>query len=120
MTLSGCPPLILPRNLAELHALSDMFQALADPQRLWLVCSLASRSRAVTLTEASSCCGVHLSGVSRHLARLAAVGLVNSRKQGRQVLHRLDRDNLAQLLRETADWLQAGAPCCAAETEENP
>jgi DNA-binding transcriptional ArsR family regulator len=112
------PP--MPRSVEDLRKLSDVLQTLGDPQRLWLVCSLAARREPVTLTQASACCGVHLSGVSRHLSRLVDAGLVDARKDGRRVLHTLRRRALVQLLRETADWIEGGAPCCIAQPKENP
>ncbi len=118
---SCCPPRPGERSLADLQQISAVLAALADPHRLWLVCNLAGRGGPATLTQASSCCGVHLSGVSRHLGKLRAVGIVEAHKQGREVLHRLKRAELAQTLRDLADWLDAGAPCAEAQpADHNP
>lgn len=38
-----------------------------------------------------------LSQVSRHLGRLREVGLLTSRRDGRQIYHRLDTDRLTHL-----------------------
>ena len=68
---------------------------------------------AMTVTEAAECCGVHLSGVSRHLAVLRNAGIVEARKHGREVRYSLDCGALALLLRDLADSLdRCQAVCC--------
>lgn len=108
-----------PRTPADLAMLAELLTALADPQRLVLVCNLAGRAEPATVTEASTCCGVHLSGVSRHLAQLKRAGVVEARKVGREVLYSLRQRELAATLRQVADWLEAGAPCCEAPSEHS-
>lgn len=101
----------------------ELFRALGDPNRLQLLARLAAAPGALTVTELSSCCGVHLSGVSRHLKALHAAGVLESEREGREVRYRLDCGALAALLRGLADALeQCRAGCCAApckNPEEN-
>ncbi len=98
----------------------DMFRALGDPTRLTLLARLATASAALTVTELSSCCGVHLSGVSRHLKILHDAALVHAERQGREVRYRLDCPGLSQALRGMADALdQCHASCCATPTRRN-
>ena len=61
------------------------------------------------VTEITSCCGVHISGVSRHLAKLRQVGLVTKEKSGREVRYTLNTGELTAVLRGMADALER---CC--------
>jgi len=92
----------------------ELFAALADGNRLILLCRLAIADGPRTVTELSSCCGVHLSGVSRHLAKLKAAGIVSAEKSGREVRYRLEHQSLSTTLRSLADALDA---CCPSSTE---
>ena len=93
-----------------------MFRALGDETRLALVSRLASAKGPITVTEAATCCGVHLSGVSRHLAALRSAGLVTAKKEGREVRYSLDCAALASVLRDLASALEAcSQKCCGTE-----
>ena len=92
-----------------------IFRALADPTRLALLARLASTSGPLTVTELSSCCGVHLSGVSRHLKMLRDAALIQPERQGREVLYRLDCAALTATLRGMADALEQCQASCRAE-----
>ncbi|MFK7896510.1 MAG: ArsR/SmtB family transcription factor [Myxococcota bacterium] len=98
----------------ESHLDPELFQALCDPTRLTLLARLAACGRALTVTEASECCGIHLSGVSRHLGLLKRAGVVKAEKQGREMLYRLEVETVASSLRGFADALEdcweAGQP----------
>ena len=85
----------------------ELFQALCDPMRLSLVAHLAASRRALTVTEASQCCGIHFSGVSRHLGLLKRAGVVRAEKHGREVHYRLEVGVLVSSLRGFADALEA-------------
>ena len=91
----------------EAHLEPEMFRALCDPVRLSLFAHLASFGRPVTVTEASECCGIHFSGVSRHLAQLKRAGLVSAEKRGREVHYWPDVGAVASTLRGLADALEA-------------
>lgn len=97
-----------PSCLAALdqHLQPDLFHALCDPVRLSLIARLATSDRPLTVTEAAACCGIHFSGVSRHLAVLKRAGVVRARKQGRQVHYDLEIGALAGTLRGLADALE--------------
>lgn len=94
-----------------------LFAALADPNRLTLLGRLALADGPRTVTELAGCCGVHLSGVSRHLARLREAGVVSADRQGREVRYTLDRIELVAALRRLADALET---CCPAPSEPEP
>lgn len=100
-------------NLTAARALSrrlrpELFRALADPNRIRLICRLARARRPMTVTEAATCCGVHISGVSRHLAILRRAEVVEAEKEGREVRYRLDSERLVAALQGAAEALA----CC--------
>ena len=96
----------------EGHLNPEIFRALGDETRLALIARLACATDPMTVTEAAGCCGVHLSGVSRHLAALRNAGVVTARKQGREVRYSLDCSALAGALRDLATALES----CRANT----
>ncbi len=88
---------------------NELFKALADPTRLAVVVRLACSNGPMTVTEVAGCCGVHLSGVSRHLAALKTAGLVDVERKGREARYQLRRNDLCHKLRGFADALEG---CC--------
>jgi ArsR family transcriptional regulator len=106
------------RNALVEHLRPELFRALCDPNRLTLVARLATAGRPLTVTEAGTCCGVHISGVSRHLAMLRDAGVLDATRQGREVRYELDCGALAGALREIADALESCHAVCCASTEE--
>ena len=71
------------------------------------------------MTEVSDCCGVHLSGVSRHLATLRDAGVIKAEKHGREVRYELDGERLTTTLRGLVDALEAcRASCCQGPVTE--
>ncbi len=106
------------RTALREHLRPELFRALCDPNRLTLVARLASANRPLTVTEAGTCCGVHISGVSRHLAMLRDAGVLQATKQGREVRYELDCGALASALRQLADALENCRAVCCAQTEE--
>ena len=90
----------------------ELFKALADPVRIALVCRLAVATEALTVSEVSDCCGVHLSGVSRHLSTLHDAGIVQRERVGREARYRLDCARLAQTLKAAARALDACHAAC--------
>ncbi len=104
----------------EAHLRPELFRALADPVRVALISRLALSAGPKTVTEVSDCCGVHLSGVSRHLTQLRAAGVVEATKAGREVRYTLDCEGLVELLRGLAEALEnCRAVCCAGSGETN-
>ncbi|MCP5066692.1 MAG: winged helix-turn-helix transcriptional regulator [bacterium] len=99
------------------HLHPEIFRALSDETRLHVLGRLAAADGPVTVTQVADCCGVHLSGVSRHLSILRAAGLVTSNKRGREVFYTLRSDVLTGTLRGLADAIEScRASCGAAET----
>ena len=94
----------------------EVFKALADETRLAVLVRIAVAGRAMTVSEIKDCCGIHLSGVSRHLRQLRSAGLVDAEKEGREVRYRLHADEGIALLRGLADSLEScKTKCCVEE-----
>lgn len=87
------------------HMQPDLFKALCDPRRLALLGHLAVGGPQ-TVSGASGCCGVHISGVSRHLSILRRAGVVQALKRGREVHYQIDFEMLIGALRGLADALE--------------
>ena len=100
------------RNDLERQLDPELFRALGDATRLEVLLRLAAADGPIGVTSVADCCGVHLSGVSRHLAILRRAGIVRARREGREVLYDFDAATLAKTLRSLADALEA-CPCCA-------
>lgn len=66
---------------------ADVFKALGHPARLAMVEALGAGERCVC--ELQQIVGFDLSTVSKHLSILKNVGLVYSRKEGKQVIYKL-------------------------------
>jgi DNA-binding transcriptional ArsR family regulator len=77
-----------------------IFHALADPHRRTVVERLASRGDA-TATELAAELPVTRQAVAKHLAALAAAGLVEPTRVGRETRYRLTPEPLAL----AGDWL---------------
>src|SRR6478736_3827118 len=84
--------------MARAATTSDVFNAIAEPQRRDILVLLRSGERAVT--ELAEQLGMTQPGASKHLRVLREVGLVRDRKAGRQRLYGLD----ASGLRPVHEW----------------
>jgi len=107
-----------PKNrLASLsrHLQPDLFRALSDPSRLEVLRRLAAASTPQTVTQIADCCGVHISGVSRHLTLMRRAGVVRAEKNGREMRYRLECHRISQSLRGLADALEACRTACCGE-----
>ena len=88
------------------HLRPELFKALGDPVRVEVLARLACASRPLTVTEITGCCGIHISGVSRHLGQLRDAGIVSSTKNGREMRYELNASELAGGLRSLADAIE--------------
>lgn len=81
------------RRGRELADAAPLFAALGDPARLQIVSRLCERgpSPVARLTEGS---GISRQAISKHLDALAAAGLVQDRRRGRERLWRLRPERL--------------------------
>lgn len=78
--------------MARAATTSDIFNAIAEPQRRDLLVLLRQGERPVS--ELSAALGLTQPGTSKHLRVLREVGLVRDRKAGKQRVYTLDADKL--------------------------
>ena len=79
----------------------DVFSALADPHRRYLLEALARRETA-TATELAAELPVTRQAVAKHLAALGDAGLVESTRVGRETRYRLTPAPLG----EAVEWME--------------
>src|SRR4051812_50212337 len=84
--------------MARAATTSDVFNAIAEPQRRQILVLLRAGERPVT--ELARELGMTQPGASKHLRVLREVGLVRDRKEGKQRLYGLD----ARGLRPVHEW----------------
>ncbi len=76
------------KSLAKYEVRAKIIKAMAHPTRLFLVDELA-RSGQRCVCELTEMVGADMSTVSRHLAILKGVGIVEDERRGAQVFYRL-------------------------------
>ena len=86
----------LPEDL--LTDIVSTFKALSDPTRAQLVYLLTNGE--YNVNELSENVAVSASTVSHHLAKLRAIRLVRTRREGNQVFYSIDDSHVAALFRE--------------------
>ena len=91
-----------------MERLNGLFKALGEPNRFNIFHQLCGRQSA-NVKEVASCCNVDLSVVSRHLKGLKEAGVLDARKEGKEVIYSLRGRETAALLRELADQIDR---CC--------
>src|SRR3954470_13557239 len=84
--------------MARAATTSDVFNAIAEPQRRQILVLLRAGERPVS--QLAQALGMTQPGASKHLRVLREVGLVRDRKDGRQRLYALD----AVGLRTVHEW----------------
>jgi len=85
-------------TMARAATTSDVFNAIAEPQRREILTLL--RTRDWPVTQLARELGITQPGASKHLRVLREVGLVRDRKAGKQRLYGLD----ARGLRPVHEW----------------
>ncbi len=88
------------QDTSEVH-LDAIFMALADPTRRAILSMLLEDDMAVT--DVAAPLPMSLSAVSKHLAILAAAGLISQEKHGRVKWCKLEPD----AMRSASVWMQA-------------
>ncbi len=86
----------LPEDL--LMDVVDTFKALSDPTRAQLVYLLTAQEYSVN--DLSDHVSVSASTVSHHLAKLRAIRLVRTRREGNQIFYSIDDSHVATLFKE--------------------
>jgi len=98
-------------NDNQVHVAVDTFRLLADATRLRLLWAL-SKGAELDVTSLSRIAGVARPATSQHLARLRLAGLVDTRREGRQVYYRIRGVHLRRVISEAlfhADHTISGA-----------
>jgi ArsR family transcriptional regulator len=99
------------------HFRPELFKALADPNRLWILRRLCDSPEPLTVSQIGDCCRVDLSVVSRHLTRLKEAGIVSAEKRGKEVYYSVLGESLAETLRGISEAILA-CPCCSMKEDE--
>jgi DNA-binding transcriptional ArsR family regulator len=86
--------------VARAATTSDAFNAVAEPRRRDILSFLALQERPVSEIVASL--GLEQPSVSKHLRVLREVGLVDARRNGRQILYRTN----AEAIRPLHEWTE--------------
>jgi DNA-binding transcriptional ArsR family regulator len=84
--------------MARAATTSDAFNAVAEPRRRDILNLLAIQERAVT--EIVNALDLEQPSISKHLKVLKDVGLVQARREGRQMLYKLN----AEAIRPLHEW----------------
>lgn len=87
-----------------LAAVLETFRAVADPMRAQLVYLLTQRETSVN--ELAERVPVSASAVSHHLAKLRAIRLVRTRRDGNQIFNSIDDSHVVGLFREALAHLE--------------
>lgn len=87
-------------TMARASATSDAFNAVAEPRRRDILTFLALQERPVS--DIVAALGLAQPSVSKHLRVLREVGLVDARRDGRQILYRTN----AEAIRPVYEWTQ--------------
>jgi DNA-binding transcriptional ArsR family regulator len=96
------PRRALPGSIAAgANDLSVHFEGLANPTRLMIVERLASASE-MRVSELADFCNVSQPRMSWHLRILRKAQVIRTRREGREVFCRLDRDAIADHLKSFA------------------
>ncbi len=94
------------RSLALRVRVTDVFDALGDPTRRHIVESLVRQEASATQLAAEL--PVTRQAVAKHLTALREAGIVDSRKQGRETLYRVNTEPLdaaaAWIVRVGGEW----------------
>src|SRR5438309_11193185 len=102
------PRRALPGSIAAgARDLSVHFEGLANPTRLMIVERLASASE-MRVSELADFCQVSQPRMSWHLRILRKAQVIRTRREGREVFCRLDRDAIADHLKSFARLISFG------------
>ena len=85
---------------------AELFRAFSDASRVRMV-SVLSRQEVNVSTLARSV-GISESAVSHHLRSLRQMGLVNARREGKEVYYRVEDDHIISLFEEGVKHIQHG------------
>ncbi|MFC4111070.1 ArsR/SmtB family transcription factor [Nonomuraea zeae] len=90
------------------QATHDFLKALAHEGRQQIML-LFTRGAELSVNQVAERAGISQSAASQQLALLRRGGIVTSRRDGKEVLYRGDRDSVARILGDLQDYLKF---CC--------
>jgi DNA-binding transcriptional ArsR family regulator len=73
---------------------AELYKVMANPKRLEILNSIVDRE--VTVNELSKLIGIRKSNTSQHLAYLRYVGLVTTRRQGKNVFYKITNPKIVE------------------------
>jgi ArsR family transcriptional regulator, lead/cadmium/zinc/bismuth-responsive transcriptional repressor len=85
---------------------AELFRAFSDTSRVRILSVLTEREENVNSLAAAV--GISESAISHHLRSLRQMGLVQTRREGKEVYYRVDDDHLIALFREGVKHVQYG------------
>lgn len=89
------------KSLKELRQRSEevaaLLKQLSHPQRLLILCSMAESEKSVS--EIEEACGASQSAVSQFLKGMRLEGLIDSRREGKQIYYRIVDKRVLELIR---------------------
>lgn len=92
---------VMTKNLSKLRRQSEtvaaLLKQLSHPQRLLILCSLAEAEKSVGEIEAA--CGASQSAVSQFLKGMRLEGLIESRREGKQVYYHIVDERVLELMK---------------------
>ncbi len=91
--------------------LQELFKALANENRQRLMLEVFGSGQEVTVNQAAEKVGLGQSTTSEHLAFLKRAGILVSRREGKEVYYRPDRNRILALL----DELKSCLTCCISD-----
>ncbi|RNC82736.1 MAG: ArsR family transcriptional regulator [Phycisphaera sp.] len=106
---SACKHISTPKEASRKRADMDrfldpeLFRLLSEPTRVKLLSCLIKCGRPCSVTEIAECCSIDFSVVSRHLASMAKLGVLDASKEGRTVWYEARTSEIADRFRAIAD-----------------
>jgi ArsR family transcriptional regulator, virulence genes transcriptional regulator len=97
MTLAVAPKLDLQDFAERAASASQLLKALANQNRLMLLCKLLEAGE-MNVSTLSQAIGLSQSALSQHLARMREEGLVATRRVGQTIYYRVGNPNLARII----------------------
>lgn len=90
---------------AAAQAAQDFLKALANPGRQQIMLLFAQGAE-LSVNQVAERAGISQSATSQQLALLRRGGIVTSRRAGKEVLYRGDRDSVSRILGDLRDYLR--------------
>ncbi len=80
----------------KIAAAAEALKAIANERRLHILCTLLEGKKNVT--ELQKATGINQSNLSQHLAKMRALGVLTSERNGKQVYYKLSRPAFKRII----------------------